>query len=199
MLICLFGLTACQKQAAVTATDSNTAEGSQSAKPAEQATAQDSKQANNKASSPENNVAPGVVINKIMADLDRYVGLIGLSKQAAIDAMSEKPRACDEGGLRFEKANINIWFEDYDHTKQVEQICVLESKLDFNGTKFGDDINIFDKIFGKPDHDYKQKFSDSATRYYKYKNVFLSIGYDTTTNKTHSSFYILKKLYAESE
>lgn len=119
------------------------------------------------------------------SSLASYISLLGLSKDKLADTLNEKPVSVDEGGLEFKKAGIRVWF-DPESGKSVSQVFTTSKDIDLNGVRIGDKIDKFKKAFGEPVSD------NNGDMHFKYKDVFLSINYDTKTGETYA-LYILKK------
>jgi len=116
-----------------------------------------------------------------------YIDLLGVSKEKLVGTLNEKPSSIGEGGMEFKKAGIRVWF-DKKNNNQVEQIFTMRNDLDLNGAKIGDKISIFKEVFGNP---VSNKNGDA---HFKYKNIFLSVNYDTNTEQTYA-VYILKNYF----
>jgi len=118
--------------------------------------------------------------------LEKYVKLLGLSREEIIDVMAEEPIVVDEGGLEFPNAKIRVWF--IEDGKTVDQIFIDDSEVDFNGARLGGNIEDFKNIFGEPVNE------DSATTYsnFDYKGLVLHIQYDPSTKKVFS-VYLMKE------
>jgi len=114
--------------------------------------------------------------------VDYYVNLLGLSKDKLTATLNEKPVSIDEGGLEFKKAGIRVWFDN----ASANQIFTQRKDIDICGAKIGDKIDKFVEKLGKPVSD------KNGDMHFKYKDVFLSINYDTGTRSTFA-LYILKK------
>lgn len=114
----------------------------------------------------------------------KYLSLIGLSKEKLISTLNEKPSSVDEGGIEFKEAGIRIWFDQKNYTL-VDQIFIMRKDIDLNGVKIGDKISSFKETFGDPVSD------KNGDAHFKYKDIFLSVNYDTKTGLTYS-VYILK-------
>lgn len=117
-------------------------------------------------------------------EFDQYVTLIGLDKKELLATVGEEAEQVDEGGVEFKNAGIRVWF-DQNSNSTVEQIFFMKSDIDMNGAKIGDTISSFKKIFGEPISD------QNGDAHFKYKDVFISINYDTNTQETFGA-YILK-------
>jgi hypothetical protein len=98
-------------------------------------------------------------------------------------ALDETPVEIDEGGLAFDKEGIRVWFND-DHT--VSQVFTTSSEIDLNGVRLGDDISAFKSAFGEPISD------NNGDMHFQYGDVYLSVNYNVTTQKT-LALYILKE------
>ena len=134
----------------------------------------------------DNNVNAEKVYNPnvVKKDFKEYIPLLGLTREALIGTLNEEPASIDEGGLEFKKAGIRVWFDPDSYTK-VEQIFTMREDIDFNGAKVGDTIGKFRMAFGEP-------LSDrNGDAHFKYNDIFLSVNYDTATEKT-VAVYILK-------
>ncbi|MDF2889294.1 MAG: hypothetical protein K0R23_3679 [Lacrimispora sp.] len=116
--------------------------------------------------------------------LDRYIGLLGLTKEELVKTLGEEPEKTDEGGLEFKKAGIRIWFDQTNY-KTVEQIFVMDPYFDIQGVKLGEKISRFKEVLKDPVSD------RNGDAHFKYNNVFLSINYDTKTQDTYG-LYLLK-------
>lgn len=116
--------------------------------------------------------------------LDRYVGLLGLTKEELVKSLGEEPEKTDEGGLEFKNAGIRIWFDQTNY-KTVEQIFVMDPQFDILGVKLGEKISRFKEVLKDPVSD------RNGDAHFQYNNVFLSINYDTETQDTYG-LYILK-------
>lgn len=114
--------------------------------------------------------------------LTYYIGLLGLSKDELPGKINETPVSADEGGQEFEKAGIRVWFDD----TSVSQIFTQRKDIDINGVNIGDKIDKFKEKFGEPVSD------KNGDMHFKYKDVFLSVNYDTKSRDTFA-LYILKK------
>lgn len=110
-------------------------------------------------------------------------GLLGLTKDELQQEIMEEPSIVDEGGLEFKNYGIRAWF---DTDSKVSQIYLLNKEIELNGVKTGDKIAEFKKAFGEP---IKDEYGDA---HFKYKNYYLSVGYDTKTQETFS-VYLLKE------
>ncbi|WFD11130.1 hypothetical protein [Tepidibacter hydrothermalis] len=109
--------------------------------------------------------------------LEKYIKLIGLSREEIIDAIGEEPNVVDEGGLEFLSEDIRVWFGE--DGKSVNEIAIYNSDIDFNGASVGGKIDDFKNIFGKP------VLEDNVSGYsnFDYKGLVLSIAYDPSTDK----------------
>lgn len=116
-------------------------------------------------------------------NLEKYVKLIGLSKDELVNSLDENPVSIGEGGLEFSKADIRVWLKNHENGP-VEQIFTQNKKIDFNGVKIGDKIYSFKKIFGEPIED----DNSSAYSNFKYNNIILSVYYNPQTKITHSVY-----------
>lgn len=116
--------------------------------------------------------------------LDRYIGLLGLTKEELVKSLGEEPEKTDEGGLEFKNAGIRIWFDQTNY-KTVEQIFVMDPQFDILGVKLGEKISRFKEVLKDPVSD------RNGDAHFQYNNVFLSINYDTETQDTYG-LYILK-------
>lgn len=117
-------------------------------------------------------------------NIDRYVALIGLSKDELSATLEEEAVKIDEGGAEFEQAGLRVWFDQAGNST-VEQIFLMNSDIDINGAKIGDKISKFKEVLGEPVSD------QNGDAHFKYNDVFISINYDTTTEDTYG-LYILK-------
>ncbi|HEX9061020.1 MAG TPA: hypothetical protein VF941_12645, partial [Clostridia bacterium] len=122
------------------------------------------------------------VVSKTDSSLAGYISLLGLSRDKLASTLNEKPVFVDEGGLEFKKAGIRIWFDG----TSASQIFTQRKDIDLNGAKIGDKIDRFKEKLGQPVSD------KNGDMHFKYKDVFLSINYDTGTKDTFA-LYILKK------
>lgn len=113
-----------------------------------------------------------------------YISLLGLDRDELAGRFDEKPGSADEGGLEFEKAGIRVWFDT--ETGTVNQIFTVRKDMDMNGARIGDKTDKFKEAFGEPVSD------RNGDMHFKYKDVFLSVIYDTSTGETFA-LYILKK------
>ncbi len=113
-----------------------------------------------------------------------YIKLLGMNKKELTDTLGEKPDSADEGGLIFAKAGIRIWLDTKNGT--ADQVFTQSKNIDLNGVKIGDKIEKFENTFGKPVSD------RNGDMHFKYKDIFLSVNYDTTTRDTYA-LYILAK------
>jgi len=86
--------------------------------------------------------------------------------------------------LEFKKEGLRIWFDNKSYTL-VNQIFIMRNDIDLNGVKIGDNINSFNNVFGNPVSD------NNGDAHFKYKNVFLSVNYDTKSGRSFG-VYILK-------
>lgn len=118
------------------------------------------------------------------SSFEKYISLLGLSKEKLISNLNEKPNSTGEGGLEFAKAGIRVWFDEKSNTL-VNQIFVMKKDLDLNGVKLGDNISKFKEVFGNTISD------KNGDAHFKYKDIFLSINYDTSTGQAYG-VYILK-------
>lgn len=116
--------------------------------------------------------------------IEKYAGLIGLTKEELIKAMGEEPNAVDEGGLEFPKDGIRIWFGD--DGKTVNQVWMSSIDIDFNGAKIGETIEDFKNIFGKA----IQEDTSSAYSNFNYKNLILNVNYDPNTKKVFAVYLV---------
>lgn len=117
-----------------------------------------------------------------VSSLAYYINLLGLSKDELSGKLNETPVSVDEGGQEFEKAGIRVWFDD----TSVSQIFTQRKDIDLNGVNIGDKIEKFKEKFGEPVSD------KNGDMHFKYKDVFLSVNYDTGSEDTFA-LYILKK------
>lgn len=116
--------------------------------------------------------------------LDRYIGLLGLTKEELVKNLGEEPEKIDEGGLEFKKAGIRIWFDQTDY-KTAEQIFVMDPDFDIHGVKLGEKIDKFKEVLKDPVSD------RNGDAHFKYNDIYLSINYDTNTQVTYG-LYLLK-------
>ena len=63
-----------------------------------------------------------------------------------IEALAEEPTYITEGGLKFSKTKIRVWFDQY---QRVSQVYTINKSVDFKGVQIEDDISKFRNIFGK--------------------------------------------------
>jgi len=131
--------------------------------------------------SPGVQASPSATSNDI---LSYYISLLGLSKDQIISKMNEEPTTVDEGGLEFAKAGIRVWFDEETY-KYVNQVYTANKDIDLNGAKIGDNISVFKAKFGTPVSD------KNGDMHFKYKNAYLSVVYDLSTEKT-IALYVLK-------
>ncbi len=118
------------------------------------------------------------------ARLDRYIGLLGLTKEELVNNLGEEPEKIDEGGLEFKKAGIRIWFDQTNY-KTAEQIFVMDPDFDIHGVKLGEKIDKFKEVLKDPVSD------RNGDAHFKYNDIYLSINYDTNTQVTYG-LYLLK-------
>ncbi|MTK07336.1 MAG: hypothetical protein F8N38_09650 [Hungatella sp.] len=118
------------------------------------------------------------------ARLDRYIGLLGLTKEELVNNLGEEPEKIDEGGLEFKKAGIRIWFDQTNY-KTAEQIFVLDPDFDIHGVKLGEKIDKFKEVLKDPVSD------RNGDAHFKYNDIYLSVNYDTNTQITYG-LYLLK-------
>ena len=116
--------------------------------------------------------------------LDRYIGLLGLTKEELVKNLGEEPEKIDEGGLEFKKAGIRIWF-DQTNFKTAEQIFVMDPDFDIHGVELGEKIDKFKEVLKDPVSD------RNGDAHFKYNDIYLSINYDTNTQVTYG-LYLLK-------
>lgn len=116
--------------------------------------------------------------------LDRYIGLLGLTKEELVKNLGEEPEKIDEGGLEFKKAGIRIWFDQINF-KTAEQIFVMDPDFDIHGVKLGEKIDKFKEVLKDPVSD------RNGDAHFKYNDIYLSINYDTNTQVTYG-LYLLK-------
>ena len=116
--------------------------------------------------------------------LERYIGLLGLTKEELVKNLGEEPEKIDEGGLEFKKAGIRIWF-DQTNFKTAEQIFVMDPDFDIHGVKLGEKIDKFKEVLKDPVSD------RNGDAHFKYNDIYLSINYDTNTQVTYG-LYLLK-------
>lgn len=117
-------------------------------------------------------------------NLSSYISLMGMNRDKLADIIKETPSSVDEGGMEFKNAGIRFWFDTKSGT--VNQIFTQNKNIDLNGVKIGDKIDEFKEKFGKPVSD------KNGDMHFKYKDVFLSVNYDTETGTTYA-LYILEK------
>lgn len=118
--------------------------------------------------------------------LEKYVKLLGLSREEIIDVMGEEPSVVDEGGLEFPNAKIRVWF--IEDGKTVDQIFIYDSEVDFNGARLGGNIEEFKNIFGKT----VVEDTGSAYSNFDYEGLVLHVQYDPSTKKVFS-VYLMKE------
>ena len=116
--------------------------------------------------------------------LERYIGLLGLTKEELVKNLGEEPEKIDEGGLEFKKAGIRIWFDQTNY-KTAEQIFVMDPDFDIHGVKLGEKIDKFKEVLKDPVSD------RNGDAHFKYNDIYLSINYDTNTQVTYG-LYLLK-------
>ncbi|MFW6676351.1 hypothetical protein ACOAOT_01700 [Lacrimispora sp. AGF001] len=116
--------------------------------------------------------------------LDRYIALLGLTKEELVKNLGEEPEKIDEGGLEFKKAGIRIWFDQTNY-KTAEQIFVMDPDFDIHGVKLGEKIDKFKEVLKDPVSD------RNGDAHFKYNDIYLSINYDTNTQVTYG-LYLLK-------
>ena len=116
--------------------------------------------------------------------LERYIGLLGLTKEELVKNLGEEPEKIDEGGLEFKKAGIRIWFDQTNY-KTAEQIFVMDPDFDIHGVKLGEKIDKFKEVLKDPVSD------RNGDAHFKYDDIYLSINYDTNTQVTYG-LYLLK-------
>ena len=119
------------------------------------------------------------------SSLEGYIGLLGLDKEKLAETLKETPGSVDEGGLEFKKAGIRVWFDPENGTS-AHQIYTDREDIDLKGVKIGDKIDQFKETFGEPVSD------RNGDMHFKYKDVFLSVNYDTSTGETFA-LYVLKE------
>ena len=109
--------------------------------------------------------------------IEKYMKLMGLSREEIIDAMGEEPNVVDEGGLEFLSEDIRVWFGE--DGKSVNEIAIYNSDIDFNGAKVGGKIEDFKKVFGEP------VLEDKVSGYsnFDYKGIIINVAYDPSTDK----------------
>lgn len=116
--------------------------------------------------------------------LERYIGLLGLTKEELVTNLGEEPEKIDEGGLEFKKAGIRIWLDQTNY-KTAEQIFVMDPDFDIHGVKLGEKIDKFKEVLKDPVSD------RNGDAHFKYNDIYLSINYDTSTQVTYG-LYLLK-------
>lgn len=116
--------------------------------------------------------------------IDRYMSLLGLSKEELDSTLNETPVSVDEGGLNFEKAGLRVWFKDYGKGLVVSQIFTQRKDIDFNGAVIGENISSFKKALGDPVSD------KNGEAHFKYKDIFLLINYDIQTGNTICAYFL---------
>ncbi|QGU94478.1 hypothetical protein GOM49_04610 [Clostridium bovifaecis] len=109
--------------------------------------------------------------------IENYTKLIGLSKEEIIDVMGEEATPIDEGGLEFSNAGIRVWFGE--DGKNVSQIFMNSSDIDFNGARIGEKIEDFKSVFGK------SVLEDTGSAYsnFDYEGLILHVQYDPSTKQ----------------
>lgn len=138
---------------------------------------------------------PNVTTQKPNVDeSEKYINLIGLTKEQLIRSLNEKPIKADEAGLKFLKAELTVWFydnlDDFATHLGVRQIYVDKKGVGLNGVRLGKDkISALKKTLGNPVQE------KNGTAVFKYKGIFLHISYDEKTEVTWNGFYILKNTY----
>lgn len=118
--------------------------------------------------------------------IDKYIKLIGLTRDEIVNVMGEKPNSVDEGGLEFPSTGIRVWFGE--DGKTVNQIFMNATSIDFNGARVGENIEKFKNIFGKSVLEDKE----SAYINFDYKGLVLHVPYDSKTQKV-IAVYLLKE------
>lgn len=126
----------------------------------------------------ETNVSSGEENN-----LDKLIGLLGLTKEEISKELGEEPSKIDEGGLEFINYGIRVWF---DEGAKVNQIFLLAGDIDLKGVKAGDTISAFKEVFGDPVKD------NNGDAHFKYGDIYLSVNYEKDTLKTYG-IYILSE------
>lgn len=126
----------------------------------------------------ETNVSTGEENN-----LDKLIGLLGLTKEEISKELGEEPSKIDEGGLEFINYGIRVWF---DEGAKVNQIFLLAGDIDLKGVKAGDTISAFKEVFGDPVKD------NNGDAHFKYGDIYLSVNYEKDTLKTYG-IYILSE------
>ncbi len=123
-------------------------------------------------------------------DLTQLIGYLGLSKEDLISKLGDTYNQVDEGGLEFTEPGIRVWFDDKGN---VNQVYTNNSGIDFNGAEVGDSIEDFIKIFGNP-------VSESdANIVFKIESNYLSVFYDTNTQKVFAVYVLNEELGASME
>ena len=185
--ISMVGLTGCSSAGPVTGNTEST-KGTDPAASIE-TTALGATESTAQNTSKETAVESGNTSNGSEADpdksMEKYINLLGLSKDELIKALDETPDSTDEGGLEFKKADIRVWFEGKD-IRTVSQVFTQRKDIDFKGAKIGDKLDKFKEAFGKPVSD------ANGDAHFKYEDLFLSINYDTGSGETFA-VYLLEK------
>lgn len=114
--------------------------------------------------------------------------LIGLSKDELITKLGDEYNKVDEGGLEFIKQEIRVWFDD---NGKVNQVYTNSPNIDFNGAKVGDDISKFTAVFSNPTSD------SNGHSIYPYDKYYLSVFYDTATQKIFAVYILSEELGTE--
>jgi hypothetical protein len=114
-------------------------------------------------------------------NLNQLSTLLGLSKEELIKKMNTNHSAVDEGGLEFIQPEIRVWF---DKDGKVNQIFTVDTEIDVDGLKVGDDIISFQEKFGEPMKD------NNGEAHFKYGDIFILVHYDTETGKSYDVYLI---------
>ena len=110
-------------------------------------------------------------------DFNRYICLLQMKRNELIEALAEEPTYITEGGLKFSKTKIRVWFDQY---QRVSQVYTINKSVDFKGVQIEDDISKFRNIFGKT----TMENTISASVNFDYKGLVLHVSYDPQTKKT---------------
>ncbi|MBP1754526.1 MAG: hypothetical protein H6Q59_924 [Firmicutes bacterium] len=116
-------------------------------------------------------------------NMDQLATLLGLSKEELTTKVNSEYNVVDEGGLEFVQPKIRVWF---DEDSKVNQIFTVDSEIDFDGLKVGDDIKSFQEKLGDPTKD------NNGEAHFKSGDLFVVVHYDTETGKSYD-VYLLNK------
>jgi hypothetical protein len=116
-------------------------------------------------------------------NLSQLSTLLGLPKEELIKKVNSDYTAVDEGGLEFTQPEIRVWF---DVDGKTNQIFTVDTKIDIDGLKVGDDIKSFREKLGDPTKD------NNGEAHFKYGDIFILVHYDTEAGKTYD-LYLLKE------